>query len=58
MKIRLTNNAELDPGDVAGVWVTGTTYRVALKDGTAKQYRRFQLTTEGREALEEIARST
>lgn len=54
MTIRMTNNSEIDPAAITKVERTagGNYYRVEFADGSARQYRAVQLTTEGRQLLD------
>jgi hypothetical protein len=57
MKIRATNNSEIELDDVKAVFRLRTGYRVVFKDGSAKQYRPVQLTAEAHQLFEEAATS-
>ncbi len=54
MKIRVTNNSEVELNDVTGVFPTIIGYRLTFKDGSAKQYRRAALTTEAKKTFAEM----
>ena len=54
MKLRVTNNSEIDLDDVSAVFPTPTGFRVVFKDGGATSYRRVQLTPAARVELKDM----
>lgn len=55
MKLRVTNNSEIDLDDVSAVFPTPSGFRVVFKNGGATQYRRVQLTPAARAEFNAIA---
>jgi hypothetical protein len=53
MKIRLTNSTEIDPATITSVLRSEGTYAVRFANGQGAKYRSVQLTTEGRQLLDE-----
>jgi hypothetical protein len=52
-KLRMTNNSEIDPTGVTAVLRDSDVYAVRFIDGTVRKYRSVQLTTEGRQLLDQ-----
>lgn len=53
MKVRVTNNSEIDPCEITSVLRSDDTYAVRLTNGQGRRFRVVQLTTEGRKLFDE-----
>lgn len=53
--MRVTNNSDMNPEDISAVFRTESGgYRVILKNGQSKTFRRVQLTEEARQLFDQI----